>query len=322
MRMIVNVGEYGQLGNRLIVHANLLAAAREHGLSGLNLALRPHLHSLQRGAAEPLFPFPDASPARSMLAAAVRLARGSGTKLTQLLKRLQRRLRLPGIEVLDIGWIQRCDLDSPEFLDRARNRAVMILKGWQFRASESFERHTAEIRAALALRADLAAPGRALVHSLRREAEVVIGVHLRQGDYRHFEDGRFFFEAAQYNRWMHELREQFVGRLIAFVLSSNEPQSLDEFEHPRVALAPGGAVEDLAALADCDFLLAPPSTFSSWASFSGNRPLCAMRSPHAAAEITAARVVTHFDEARRPAWMAVWSDECTAPADEPEVVPA
>ncbi len=301
--MIVNVGDYGQLGNRLIVHANLFAAAREHALTGLNLALRPYLHSLRIGVEAPLCPFPDASAANSILAMAASLVRGSGKELAHVLKRVQRRLRLPGIEVLDIGWLERCDLDSAEFIDRARGRAALVLKGWQFRASASFERHRDAILAALALREDLAAVGRALVARLRAESDVVIGIHMRHGDYRHFLDGRFFFDADRYARWMHELREQFPGRDVAFVVSTNAPQPREVFEGLPVTLAPGDAIEDLAALGDCDYLLAPPSTFSAWASFMGARPLRVMRLAATTADLACATVVTHFDEAREPDWL-------------------
>ena len=37
--------------------------------------------------------------------------------------------------------------------------------------------------------------------------------------------------------------------------------------------ATGPAVHDLHTLAACDYLIGPPSTFSQWASFSGNTPL-------------------------------------------------
>jgi hypothetical protein len=35
---------------------------------------------------------------------------------------------------------------------------------------------------------------------------------------------------------------------------------------------PGHFIEDLYALASCDYIIGPPSTFSQWASFYGNVP--------------------------------------------------
>lgn len=43
----------------------------------------------------------------------------------------------------------------------------------------------------------------------------------------------------------------------------------------------GDTVEDLYALAECDYLIGPPSTFTVWASFYGNVPLCHVHRPDA-----------------------------------------
>jgi hypothetical protein len=44
---------------------------------------------------------------------------------------------------------------------------------------------------------------------------------------------------------------------------------------------PGHLVADLAALSGCDWLLGPPSSFSAWAAFAGNRPLLVVEDPAA-----------------------------------------
>lgn len=51
--MIVIAGDYGQLGNRLIVFANMIAAAREYGLTVANPAFHeyaPHFDATRRDA--------------------------------------------------------------------------------------------------------------------------------------------------------------------------------------------------------------------------------------------------------------------------------
>ena len=47
-------------------------------------------------------------------------------------------------------------------------------------------------------------------------------------------------------------------------------------------MSSGVAVEDLYALAGCDLLIGPPSTFTQWASFYGKVPLYHAWSPDAA----------------------------------------
>ena len=44
-----------------------------------------------------------------------------------------------------------------------------------------------------------------------------------------------------------------------------------------VGFAPGVPVEDLYALAACDYVLGPVSSFTQWASFYGSKPLLHLR---------------------------------------------
>lgn len=303
--MIVVTGDYGRLGNRLIVHANLIAAARAHGLRGMNLALRefaPLLHGTQRSLH---CPFPDARGAGLLGAALARLAGGNGNGAARLIRRLARRLgRVPGARLLDIGWFGRCDLDGAEFLELARRPGLLLLKGWQFRASASFAVHAPAIRAALAPRESIRRCAARRVEAARREADVVVGVHVRQGDYRQFLDGRYCFELDVYRRWMHELVEQFSPRTVAFVLTSDARLPHDAFAGLHAAQANGDAIEDMHTLATCDCIIGPPSTFSAWASFAGQTPLSVMLDAHAHADPAVAERVSHFDERRRPTWLA------------------
>ena len=108
---------------------------------------------------------------------------------------------------------------------------------------------------------------------LRQVAEVIIGVHLRQGDYRTWKQGQYFFPPERYATWMRELAAQFPGRKVAFFVCSDEPRQASEFTGLTVAIGAGPPVVDLYALAGCDYVLGPPSSFSQWASFYGNEPL-------------------------------------------------
>jgi hypothetical protein len=56
---------------------------------------------------------------------------------------------------------------------------------------------------------------------------------------------------------------------------------LTDFPGLPVTLGSGVAIEDLYALAACDRLVGPPSTFTQWASFYGRVPLYYIRDPMA-----------------------------------------
>ena len=60
---------------------------------------------------------------------------------------------------------------------------------------------------------------------------------------------------------------------MAFLLCSNEELNYADFAGLQVHSATGHFVEDLYALAACDLVLGPPSSYSMWASFYGQVPL-------------------------------------------------
>ena len=69
----------------------------------------------------------------------------------------------------------------------------------------------------------------------------------------------------------------FPGKKVGFIVCSNVAQSIMDPLLPVVYPGPGQPVEDLYALAACDYIIGPPSTFSRWASFYGKTPLWEMR---------------------------------------------
>jgi len=72
---------------------------------------------------------------------------------------------------------------------------------------------------------------------------------------------------------MQELAGQFPGKRVAFLVCSDEPRQAREFPGLNVGFGTDSPVGDLCALANCDWIFGPISTFSQWASFYGNKPL-------------------------------------------------
>lgn len=298
--MVIVTGEYGQLGNRLIVLANLIAAAREHGLAIADPAFARYAPDFESTRFDPLARYPAPAAPSWVSNATARRIHAATTRSVRWLRRVERRIGgIPRLRVLDIGWFGECDLDSGAFLDLARRPGVLLLKGWQFRARASFERHADAIRTFLQPLGAYRAQARAAVERLRRDADIVIGVHVRHGDYRTFQDGRFFFDIERYAAWMRSLRDRHPGRRVGFLVTSNAPQPMAAFDGLRVDFAPGNAVVDLHALAACDAIVGPPSTFSQWASFAGQAPLCTLLSDNDEVRLERFSVTTHFDERRR-----------------------
>jgi hypothetical protein len=110
--------------------------------------------------------------------------------------------------------------------------------------------------------------------------DILIGLHLRGGDYKIFESGKWYYTPGQYYEKMKEIAglEIFRNKKIVFVICTNEKNvSMPASEAFSIVNEERHFIEDLYLLAKCDYIIGPPSTFSIWASFYGNKPLYMIR---------------------------------------------
>jgi glycosyl transferase family 11 len=164
-------------------------------------------------------------------------------------------------------------LDEPEYQKKiCPARIVFVYGGWLHTPS-LVKKHGDKIRAYFRPVEMFEAASCAAIEPLRREADIVIGVHIRQGDYRRWKGGRYFFTVERYAAWMRELAAQFPDRKVSFFVCSDEPRTAGEFPGLTVGLGTRSPISDLYALARCDYILGTKSTFSQWASFYGEKPL-------------------------------------------------
>lgn len=116
-----------------------------------------------------------------------------------------------------------------------------------------------------------------MIHEMKKQSDFVVGVHIRRGDYATWNDGRFFYELEDYHQFMLRIQKLYKDRRISFFISSNEDFSLDIFtgcECRRFGKEPSGAILDLYTLSVCNRIIGPFSSYSRWASFIGEVPLC------------------------------------------------
>ena len=150
-------------------------------------------------------------------------------------------------------------------------------KGWSTRTDTRYLQQTLpELKKIFRPKDEIMQKAEAMVAELRKEAEVVVGVHIRRGDYATWNDGRFFYELEEYRQFMLRVNELYDNKA-AFFISSNEDFPLETFEGcncRRFGKEPSGAILDLYTLSLCDRIIGPFSSYSRWASFIGEVPLC------------------------------------------------
>jgi hypothetical protein len=111
--------------------------------------------------------------------------------------------------------------------------------------------------------------------SRRRLSDLIIGVHIRRGDYKEFMNGRYFFLDSTIINFLSQLIKEFgETKNITFLLCSNEKINLEVYKDISIfQIHDSNLIEDLYGLSKCDYIIGPPSTYSMWASFYGQKPL-------------------------------------------------
>lgn len=165
-------------------------------------------------------------------------------------------------------------------VSKKKNR-LLYVKGWKDRCSPSYiKEHFSTIK-------HLFEPPPNIIHLVQghfaeKKDKLIIGVHIRRGDYRTHKNGRFYYEDSVYSKAMNELSSYFnsMGIRVCFLLCSNEPISeelVSLFE--TIDLPDRSQIIDLYALSCCHYIIGPPSTYSQWASFIGKVPIKFITSP-------------------------------------------
>jgi hypothetical protein len=274
----------GRFANQLTVLGHLIGLAAEHpGLRVVDFAFWPYA-DLCAGTVNNLRceypPRPGSSP-------------GLGVRMLATLRRLvpQRRERavhrwgavamhklMPRQSINYALSAHDVKLGATEFLGILGGRRKVLLSGWNLRDWDLFEKHQGAIRQFLSPAERFRRPAKAFIDDLRQRHDTLVGVLIRQDDYRIWNGGKFFFTSENYRIFIAQLRERF-GPRAGIVVACDELQPDGIFDDLGVTFAtgakgqPGHYLESFSELSMCDVVVSAPSTFAAWAAFLGERPI-------------------------------------------------
>lgn len=108
----------------------------------------------------------------------------------------------------------------------------------------------------------------------RKNADVIVGIHIRKGDYKEWQDGKYYYEDDTYESLLTQMEHLLAPRKIKFFIATNGKVSdVITSKHEVFRINNGNMAHDLYGLSKCDYIMGPPSTFSKWAALVGNVPL-------------------------------------------------
>jgi Glycosyl transferase family 11 len=273
--MLAIAAKSGFLGNRLLVFSHFIAFAIDQQDQVANIAFDEYAPYFKGTVHNPIcrypaLPIPLPSPAW--------LRRRIYTWGNQQLQNS----RIPRLEIRrdrPFNW------SNPLIQEQYQPDRLQLVHGWLYRDGWYVEelsrlaKHRSAIVEYFQPLDVYQARINAFIQPLRNAHDLLIGIHIRRGDYQGHQDGRYFYELADYVNLMRHLVTQFADRKVHFLICSNEVIPEDQLTGISYSFGLGELIEDLYSLSACDYLAGPPSTFSMWASFYGDRPLYMMIDP-------------------------------------------
>ncbi len=288
----------GRFANQLLNYANLIAFCLEYPeqFDLINVAFWPYGNLLEK-TEKTLCILPTNPTKLSHLTALQQLLDNSPPRLAYYLRRNLLRLAYLGSYlwpnaqgILDgqdldikglVGYFYNSILlDKEEICQQFSQCSLTLLGGFGVRCWPWVKHHQTKIKTYLAFKPKDLQKAQIFINHLRKKYDYLIGIAIRQTDYKIWAKGRYFFPLSQYSQWIKEAEKRFAhkGR-IGFLVTSDRalfPHQLGELD---VEIGTGNQtyqghyIEDMIELSLCDLIMTPPSTFSTWAAFMGNVPL-------------------------------------------------
>lgn len=251
--------EYGQLGNILFRLSNTLAFAIEHGYrvedytlsfcnyhdGSSNIRFFENFHSFH------FFEYPKPK--------------------FRFLNRIKWRLRLGSKSRIQMVENFETSFD----LTSLSNHSQIELKGFHFCSKDLVLKYREKIVKILTLRDKYTEPIRAQIKNFKNSHKVLLGVHIRQNDFKEFYDGQFYHSCEIYRK--HILN--FVGFFkdpsdVGIVICTDDLSILESFLDFKPLTPKGNIAQDIYALSQCDYILsAKATTMSNWSAYYNDKPI-------------------------------------------------
>jgi hypothetical protein len=267
MLIVITHGS-GQFGNRLIQFSNVLAYAIEHKCTLINLGFTEYEHLFQNLSNHLLLSYPllHHTPF-DFLREQHRFT--IDERVRRLLLSLSR-VNSSFLFNVELPYLKPGSLLNLVTDRQIKSSKILLLKGLKFQHPQLVEKHSDVIREVLCLK------GHKKTSLNPAQANpfkpITIGLHIRQGDYRYWRKGKYFFTLEEYIWILRKFLTQISTNYIVKIFS-NVAVDYEKFSEFSFVVGSGRISDDLCEMAECDLLIGPPSSFSFWASFMGKVPL-------------------------------------------------
>jgi hypothetical protein len=158
-------------------------------------------------------------------------------------------------------------------IDPAISKNKLYLSGWLFRNPAGLKKYHPQTQKAFRPKEEYCKPGEELVQNLKQKYKHIIGVHIRQGDYKTWQDGKFYFTSKEVANILKDyLKHTNKKNETIFIICSDGKIDEKEFENINFVKGPGTEITDLHTLSLTDYIIGSNSTYNLWAAYFGSVP--------------------------------------------------
>lgn len=266
--MIINDVKHGQLGNRLFYLAHLIACSIETGHTIIDYSLDEYGMYFKGTYKQSVFSYPK----QYKFLSHYMFRKISLAILTFLKKKLGKSSKF----ILNHNQ-KEYQTSAQTYFNTLKKSKILISNTWVDTEFLNLGKYKAEIKVVFEPKEEHLKQVKYIIGTARRSCEILVGVHIRRGDYREYMNGRYFFDDESYCTLMKAIEGVFATKKITFFLCSNEEINKENFAAFNILTGNKHVIEDLYCLAKCDYITGPPSTYSAWASFYGDVPLFSVK---------------------------------------------
>lgn len=154
----------------------------------------------------------------------------------------------------------------------AKSGKVLYFCGWEFENPIGLKKYHQEIKNLFTPKAEYLNTPSSLIANLKSKYKLVVGVHIRQGDYSTWNGGKFYFTCAEVRVILDDFLCHYHNNDVVFVLCSDENIEDNVFFGLNYVKGPGSEIEDLYTLSKTDLIIGSNSTYGLWAAYYGEIP--------------------------------------------------
>lgn len=264
-RIFIIGSPYGRWGNRLMLYSYVIAWSQKFNGIVLNPSFIEYEEYFKNFKSNVLGLVPcKASPKNKIPKFFSKMVRKSFERISC------RNIKLPRIISFDLES-ENDDYEKESFQNLLHYNKVIFFRGFLFgkRNFTVVSYHRSYIKNLFEFSHNIRKRTDQILSSISKSR--IIGVCMRQGDYKYHFDGKLFLEDQEYMMLLDRLKIHFGNDFGIFVACEEQKdKNLDDsvyfsYKDPAV---------NLSTLSKCDYLIGPSSTFMTWAAFLNNVPTC------------------------------------------------